>query len=601
MRIFTARTPAAGRKPAGHTLLRPPHQRPDVRVAGLSAGSAEDAYEREADHMAEQVMRVPALDAALPEARRTSRGEGDAHAHTCACGGTCPRCRAQRLRRRGTQLQTKRVPTAGAGPLVAPAEVHDALATPARALDRETREYMESRFGHNFGHVRIHADARADAAARAVDARAFTVGRDIVFAAGEYAPDREDGRRLLAHELTHVLQQGGGANGGRIQRQQRRGAAGGCGICMNDPGGRRAGAIAHQEIQAAFKEEFDNTAGELPVPVVPGDETPPFEPRLDLAYEEDGVFGRTIYIGEIKPLDDAGRQRRVAEEQLRAYARELRFTYDEVFRMRLPPPPGPYPFVNPHHPPGCPPQVIHVQRTAPGVYQYYCDPPWSQLVRDPRCSCRRQPEPEPEPVPVPPVLIPDAQTERERERERGRERQPEPVPVPVPVPSPGRQPVPQPVPQLGPEPEPIFEREPIFEPEPIRIPDWLIPVLLLIVAIVAVVAAALAGGPLTAVAVILLVILVGAGVSGEDAPPTLARAGIGEIPAVAAFAREHGAMLRRLRHASTSPPSSGELAALLRAADALNAELRAAAPTDPRAAAALDAIRQIEGQIRPYV
>ena len=70
---------------------------------------------------------------------------------------------------------------------------------------------MESQFGYDFSRVRIHADAAAAESALAVNALAYTVGRDIVFAAGRYAPATPAGRGLLAHELTHVVQQGGGA------------------------------------------------------------------------------------------------------------------------------------------------------------------------------------------------------------------------------------------------------------------------------------------------------------------------------------------------------------------------------------------------------
>lgn len=72
---------------------------------------------------------------------------------------------------------------------------------------------MELRFGHDFGQVKVHTDDRAVESARAVDARAYTVGRDIAFGQGQYAPQTLEGRRLLAHELTHVLHQTGGSKG----------------------------------------------------------------------------------------------------------------------------------------------------------------------------------------------------------------------------------------------------------------------------------------------------------------------------------------------------------------------------------------------------
>ncbi len=84
-------------------------------------------------------------------------------------------------------------------------------------LDQETRAFMEPRFGHDFSRVRIHTDARAAPVARSLDALAFTVGNDIAFAPGQYQPGSDAGRALLAHELTHTIQQTGGA--ARVQRQ----------------------------------------------------------------------------------------------------------------------------------------------------------------------------------------------------------------------------------------------------------------------------------------------------------------------------------------------------------------------------------------------
>lgn len=89
--------------------------------------------------------------------------------------------------------------------------VHATLATGGAALDRDTRRFMEARFGHDFGAVRVHADAHAGASAQAVAARAYTVGPHVVFGPGQYAPGSSAGRALLAHELAHVVQQQGAA------------------------------------------------------------------------------------------------------------------------------------------------------------------------------------------------------------------------------------------------------------------------------------------------------------------------------------------------------------------------------------------------------
>src|SRR5512134_3274935 len=89
----------------------------------------------------------------------------------------------------------------------APPVVHEVLHSPGQPLDAATRAFMEPRFGVDFGGVRVHADARAAESARAVNALAYTVGRSVVFGAGQYAPSTAQGQRLLAHELVHTLQQ----------------------------------------------------------------------------------------------------------------------------------------------------------------------------------------------------------------------------------------------------------------------------------------------------------------------------------------------------------------------------------------------------------
>jgi Domain of unknown function (DUF4157) len=120
----------------------------------------------------------------------------------CACGGSegsnseCAECKQKKLQRRA----------AGSGPETPPPIVHDVLRSPGMPLDRGTRAFMEPRFGHDFGNVRVHADARANESTRAVNALAYSVGQDVVFASGQYAPHTQSGLRLLAHELAHTVQ-----------------------------------------------------------------------------------------------------------------------------------------------------------------------------------------------------------------------------------------------------------------------------------------------------------------------------------------------------------------------------------------------------------
>ena len=126
----------------------------------------------------------------------------------CACGapsraeGECEACAEKRLQRK--PLGGERSLARDHRGVTVPAIVDDVLRSPGRALDAATRAQMEARFGHDFGRVRIHTDAQADASARAVSAHAYTVGDHVVFASGE----RPRGP-LLAHELTHVVQQRG--------------------------------------------------------------------------------------------------------------------------------------------------------------------------------------------------------------------------------------------------------------------------------------------------------------------------------------------------------------------------------------------------------
>jgi hypothetical protein len=106
-------------------------------------------------------------------------------------------------------LQRTSAGTARAGK--APSIVHEVLSSAGRPMDMASRGFFETRFSHDFGNVRIHSDARAQASAAAVNARAYTVGSDIVLGRGADAC-AASGRRLMAHELAHVVQQEGAAS-----------------------------------------------------------------------------------------------------------------------------------------------------------------------------------------------------------------------------------------------------------------------------------------------------------------------------------------------------------------------------------------------------
>jgi Domain of unknown function (DUF4157) len=174
----------------------------------LRIGEPDDAYEREADRVADAVM--------AGTGPQWSIGRMSINAplqRQCACGGSataggeCDECKEKKT------LQRK---TAGAvQPREAPAVVHDVLRTPGTPLDAGSREFFERRFQHDFSHVRIHTDDTATESATLVQARAYTVGRHIVFGPPGYAPTTAAGRRLLAHELTHVVQQSAARSAGQ--------------------------------------------------------------------------------------------------------------------------------------------------------------------------------------------------------------------------------------------------------------------------------------------------------------------------------------------------------------------------------------------------
>lgn len=195
--------------------------------AKLKVSTPGDEYEQEADRVAARVMRAPE-----PQVQRA-----------CACGGGCSKCQAKHDE--GEHQHVMRAhDSAGT---TAPPVLDEVLEASGQPMDTATRAFFEPRFGHDFSRVRVHTDAKASLSAQSLGARAYTVGSHIVF--GEkFNPHTSAGKSLLAHELVHVVQQGGqesvgaasmwggaqsfGAtlSGPRVQRQvegQETGAAGG--------------------------------------------------------------------------------------------------------------------------------------------------------------------------------------------------------------------------------------------------------------------------------------------------------------------------------------------------------------------------------------
>jgi hypothetical protein len=173
---------AVGNRAIGQLLV----QAMPMSTSALTVSDPGDQWEREADQVSDLVMRM--------------HEPSTAHEP-----GTIP-ARLPLQRQRGAD---------GASPVDAPPSVHDALQSSSQPLAPTTRAFFEPRFGYDFSRVRVHVGTAAEQSARDVNALAYTVGHDVVFGAGRFAPGTDEGRRLLAHELTHVVQQSG-ADGMRL-------------------------------------------------------------------------------------------------------------------------------------------------------------------------------------------------------------------------------------------------------------------------------------------------------------------------------------------------------------------------------------------------
>lgn len=162
----------------------------------LKVSTPGDQHEQEADRIADQVMRMP-----------------DSGSESVGVSRLMPLERQEALQFKSNSGGAKMTHTADA--------TVRSVRGGGQPLPEATRAYFEPRLGQDFARVRVHADAEAATAARAVGARAYTRGHDIVFGAGEYEPTTAEGTRLLAHELVHVAQQSG--SGDLVQRDLEEG------------------------------------------------------------------------------------------------------------------------------------------------------------------------------------------------------------------------------------------------------------------------------------------------------------------------------------------------------------------------------------------
>ena len=200
----------------------------------LTVGEPNDKFEKEADRVADEVMR-------MPEPRALETAEISSSASPTRIQRVCPECEEQlgsrpvaiqrmcpecdeELHRQPMEeeeeetIQAKEI--SARTPEVTPgvqAQI-SGLQGNGQRLPESVRAFFEPRLGYNFSQVRIHANQGTAESARVLNARAFTVGEHVVFGSGEYRPGTSDGRRLLGHELTHVVQQRRGL-GLTLQRQ----------------------------------------------------------------------------------------------------------------------------------------------------------------------------------------------------------------------------------------------------------------------------------------------------------------------------------------------------------------------------------------------
>ena len=180
-------------------ILRAPVQ------AKLTVSQPNDGYEQEADRIADQVMGISDVDMA--------QGSGSAGWEAQQVQRSCPDCEEELVQRQPEEEEEEELLQAkeesGRTPHVSPdleADIHR-LQGNGRPLSETERSFFEPRFGADFSNIRLHTSAQAAELAQSINARAFTLGRDVVLGKGEAATETMAGKKLLAHELTHVVQQ----------------------------------------------------------------------------------------------------------------------------------------------------------------------------------------------------------------------------------------------------------------------------------------------------------------------------------------------------------------------------------------------------------
>lgn len=387
----------------------------------LRIGSLTDPREGEADRIADQVMRmsVPHVPSRSPEQIQRKgadceegqkalkkmpptflSGQRLLHADVPALVQRKCQCEDEE-----TKVQRKHQPQAQAGTqagattlpgrasmldgVTAPPAVHDVLGGAGEPLDAGTREFFEPRFGFDFGKVRIHADRRAARSADAIGARAYTAGSHIVFSSGEYRPGAESGRRLLAHELAHTIQQSAIPTLRTQQDDQKplsRDTSGnvlrrapGCQDLMNMQL-KEAAQVSEREVQDALVAQIPGSMKELRVP-----DSSFTAQRINKKYEPSGlrtgtgridIFVKNPPVLEVMELKHGDSPEKLADGlgQLRNYVEVGNSYGNDDLRQQLgvdtfvPMPPSRYP--SSHIRAGATEEPVTLRWCVPGLLAY---------------------------------------------------------------------------------------------------------------------------------------------------------------------------------------------------------------------------------------
>jgi len=179
-----------------------------VIQAKLSINEPGDHYEHEADAMADKVMRMTDSSANAPTFFKPADS---------TLQRKCQACEEE-----DKHVHRKENSSEGTGSSHDLDNYVSSLSSSGQSLPTSSRQFFEPKFGHDFSNVKIHTDSVAAKSAQSINALAYTTGNNIVFNSGQYAPESDSGKRLMAHELTHVVQQGAAVQTKSIQREEKK-------------------------------------------------------------------------------------------------------------------------------------------------------------------------------------------------------------------------------------------------------------------------------------------------------------------------------------------------------------------------------------------